>query len=185
MTTQQCKWCHALMDGEERADRCGGAYACTQRDAYEEGVEAGEAKVAAERDAAVSRSINLRGEVEQERAERVPVADFILSVLDVIDKEKNNYAEGSLVWRTLEAVYEAAQRLPGWDGTEGGFRSGLETTHFVLRDRAEADLTAEREKVRVLLDALAEFEHWTGNSDDDDAQLTECRHLVETLGRKP
>lgn len=172
-----CKWCQAPTDGEERADRCVGNYSCTHREAFDEGVEAGEAKVAAERDAAVSRNINLRREVEQERAERVPVADFILSVFDVIDKEKNNHVEDSAAWRALEAVYEAAQRLPGWDGTEGGFRSGLETTHFVSRDRAEAG----EAKVKVLLDALAEFEHWTGNNDDDDVHLAKCRRLVEDM----
>lgn len=107
-----------------------------------------------ERDAAVSRNIQLRSEIEDERAQRVPIADYTHSVYEIIDKEiEDSLRMDPLVHiavRRLEHVRSEIEKLPGWDGTEGGFYPGLQTTHYVPRselDRAVEALKKIREHV--------------------------------------
>jgi predicted nuclease with TOPRIM domain len=89
-----------------------------------------------ERDAAVARNIHLHTRVEEERALRVPVADIVLGVLRILDTAK-----------TVDDVRAAVEDIPGWDGTEGGYYPGCQTSHFIARDVYDKDLAALRAEV--------------------------------------
>jgi len=86
-----------------------------------------------ERDAAVARNIHLHTRVEEERALRVPVADIVLGVLRILDTAK-----------TVDDIRAAVEDIPGWDGTEGGYYPGCQTSHFIARDVYDKDLAALR-----------------------------------------
>ncbi len=92
----------------------------------------------AERDAAVARNIILHqqktAEAEAARVDRVPVADYYHRVREVLEKHG-----------VAEAVRDEVRDLPGWDGTEGGYKPGLQTTTFAYREdlvKAEAERDA-------------------------------------------
>lgn len=118
-------------------------------------------KAEAERDAAVHRNLMLKAEVEEERAQRMPIADYTHSVYDVIDKaitSRVNYdnSHARTVIRALEDVRTEIEKLPGWDGTEGGFTPGCEGTHYVHRHRLHK-LEAERDRLRARFERMVDL----------------------------
>jgi hypothetical protein len=95
---------------------------------------------------------------------------------------QNNFTTG----RIYEAVIEKVRALDGWDGTEGGFAPGLETTTYVLRERFDAEKArADDEAKRANyfegeVDAVEAILVAAGITDADETKLTNKVHtLVE------